>query len=211
VTDWVATAASAATAAGTLVLAVATFSSVRSAQRAARATERGLLAGIRPLLVPSRMDDPEQKIGFVDDRWVHVPGGQGAAEVTDEAIYLAASLRNVGNGLAVLDRWHFIPERVAGEPSATDLEDFRRLTRDIYVPAGDTGFWQGAIRDPADPLFEITRKAIEARHPFSIDLLYGDHEGGQRTITRIALLPVRDGRWLASPSRHWYLDRPSPR
>jgi hypothetical protein len=210
-TDWVSTAASAATAAGTLVLAVATFASVRSAQRAARATERGLLAGIRPLLVPSRMDDPVQKVGFVDDHWVHVPGGRASAETTDEAIYLAASLRNVGNGLAVLDRWHLIPDRIGEEPTVTDLGDFRRLTRDIYVPAGDAGFWQGAIRDRADPLFEIARNAIETRHPFSIDVLYGDHEGGQRTITRIAILPGHDGQWLATGSRHWYLDRPSPR
>jgi len=39
-----------ATAGGTLVLAVATFASVRSANRAARAAERSLLAGLRPLL-----------------------------------------------------------------------------------------------------------------------------------------------------------------
>jgi hypothetical protein len=209
-TDW-ATVASAATAVGTLVLAGATFSAVRSSQVAARATERSLLAGIRPLLVPSRMDDPEQKVGFLDDHWVHVPGGRASAEVAADAIYLAASLRNVGNGLAVLDRWHLLPDRVGEDPSATQLADFRRLTRDIYVGAGDIGFWQGAIRDRADPLFDVARTAIESRAPFSIDVLYGDQEGGQRTITRIAFLPVREDQWLASGSRHWYLDRPSPR
>jgi hypothetical protein len=211
VTDWVSTAASAATAVGTLILAVATFSSVRSAQRAARATERGLLAGIRPLLVPSRMDDPTQKVGFVDDHWVHIPGGRAVAEVANGVVYLAASLRNVGNGLAVLDRWHLRPERITEDLADTELVDFRRLTRDIYVPAGDTGFWQGAIRDPADPLFETAREAIEAPRPLTVDLLYGDHEGGQRTITRITLLPGPDGQWLVTGSRHWYLDRPSPR
>jgi hypothetical protein len=45
----------------------------------------------------------------------------------------------------------------------------------------------------------------------TIDLLYGDHEGGQRTITRFALVPVADDSWLASASRHWNLDRPNPR
>lgn len=39
----------------------------------------------------------------------------------------------------------------------------------------------------------------------------GDHEGGQRTITRIALLPAHDEGWLASLSRHWNLDRADPR
>jgi hypothetical protein len=210
VTDW-ATVASAATAVGTLVLAAATFSAVRSSQRSARATERSLLAGIRPLLVPSRPDDPVQKVGFIDDHWVQLPGGRASAEFTDDAIYLAVSLRNAGNGLAVLDRWHIIPDRLGDDPSAADLEDFRRLTRDIYVAAGDIGFWQGALRDRDDPLFDIARKAIEAREPFSVDVLYGDQEGGQRTVTRIAILPVHDDRWLASGSRHWYLDRPSPR
>ena len=209
-TDW-ATVASAATAVGTLVLAAATFSSVRSSQRAAQATERGLLAGIRPLLVPSRLDDPEQKIGFIDDHWVHVAGGRASAEFTDDAIYLAVSLRNVGNGLAVLDRWHLIPDRVGDDPAGTAVVDFHRLTRDLYVGAGDIGFWQGAIREREDPLFDLAREAIESRHPFSVDVLYGDHEGGQRTITRIAFLPGRDEKWLASGSRHWYLDRPSPR
>jgi hypothetical protein len=210
VTDW-ATVASAATAVGTLVLAVATFASVRSSQQAARATERGLLAGIRPLLVPSRMDDPEQKVGFIDDHWVHLPGGRASAEVAPDAIYLALSLRNVGNGLAVLDRWHLLPLRVGEDPTATELADFHRLTRDIYVGAGDIGFWQGALRDPADPCFAVASHAIESREPFSVDVLYGDQEGGQRTITRIAFLPVRDDQWVASGSRHWYLDRPSPR
>jgi hypothetical protein len=208
--DW-STVASAATAVGTLVLAVATFSAVRSSQRAAGATERSLLAGIRPLLVPSRMDDPEQKVGFIDDHWVHLPGGRASAEVADEAIYLSVSLRNVGNGLAVLDRWHLVPARVGEDPSASELADFHRLTRDIYVGAGDIGFWQGALRDAADPQFEVARQAIEAREPFSVDVLYGDQEGGQRTITRIAFLPGREDLWLASGSRHWYLDRPSPR
>ena len=60
-TDW-STIASLATAGGTLVLAVATFASIRSAnrsarvpERSARTAERSLLAGQRPLLVNSRL------------------------------------------------------------------------------------------------------------------------------------------------------------
>ena len=59
--DWV-TISALATAGGTLALAAATFGSVRSANRAARVAEESLLAGIRPLLVSSRVDDPSQKI-----------------------------------------------------------------------------------------------------------------------------------------------------
>jgi hypothetical protein len=42
-------------------------------------------------------------------------------------------------------------------------------------------------------------------------VLYGDHEGGQRTITRFAMLPRQDGSWLATTARHWNVDRPDPR
>ncbi len=59
--DWV-TISSLATAGGTLVLAVATFASVRSANRAARVAEQSLLANMRPVLMPDRPDDPEQKM-----------------------------------------------------------------------------------------------------------------------------------------------------
>src|SRR6476469_4195704 len=133
--DW-ATVSALATAVGTLVLAAATFASVRSANRSARATERALLAGIRPVVVPSRLDDPVQKVGFMDNHWIRVEGGRAVAEATDEAVYLVMSLRNVGNGLAVLDGWDFRPERALGDVGHRDPRLFRRLTRDIYVPGG---------------------------------------------------------------------------
>ena len=87
----------------------------------------------------------------------------------------------------------------------------RRLTRDLYLPTGSTGFWQGALRDAGDPLFRAAMDAIGGRRPVTVELLYGDHEGGQRTVTRFGLTPVEDGRWLAAVTRHWNLDRPDPR
>ncbi len=205
------TISSLSTAGGTLVLAVATFASVRSARRAAVATERALLSGIRPVLVPSRPHDPPERVGFADNHRVEVGGGRAIAEATDDAIYFAIALRNVGNGLAVLDRWDFRPERLIGEVEHPSPDSFRRLTRDIYVPAGDLGFWQGAYRDRTHPGFEAAREAVAARRMVTVDLLYGDHEGGQRTITRFALIPEDDGGWVASASRHWNLDRADPR
>src|SRR5207245_7786970 len=87
-----ATASSLATAAGTLVLAVATFASIRSAnrsartaERAARTAERSLLAGHRPLLVNSRLNDPEQKIQFAEGNWLHVPGSGAPGEPSCDA------------------------------------------------------------------------------------------------------------------------------
>src|ERR1700730_11155193 len=107
--DWV-TISALATAGGTLVLAVATFSSVRSANRAARAAERSLLAGLGPVLLPSRLPDPPQKVSFADEHWVKVDGGHASFEVSAQAIYLVINLRNAGAGLAVLHGWFFSPE-----------------------------------------------------------------------------------------------------
>jgi hypothetical protein len=118
----------------------------------------------------------------------------------------------MGTGLAVLDRWDFYPERLMGEKLTHRApETFRRLTRDLYIAGGDNGFWQGAFRDPSDPAFAAATAAINAHEAMTIDLLYGDHDGGQRAVTRIALLPKDDGRWIASAARHWNLDRANPR
>jgi hypothetical protein len=45
----------------------------------------------------------------------------------------------------------------------------------------------------------------------AVDLLYGDHEGGQRTISRFVFNPREDGQWIVAVARHWNLDRPDPR
>src|SRR3954451_18733370 len=99
--DWV-TISALASAGGTLVLAGVTVASVRSANRAARVAEQSLLAGQRPLLIPSRAEDPAVKVGFQDDVWFSVPGGQGIASATADAAYFVISVRNVGTGIAVL-------------------------------------------------------------------------------------------------------------
>jgi hypothetical protein len=208
-TDWV-TVSALATAGGTLVLALATFASVRSGNRTARLAERSLLAGLRPLLVPSKLDDAPQKIGFADDKWIVAEGGRGVAEIGENAIYLAISLRNVGAGIAVLHGWKFWPDQRREEAHAEPGE-FTRLSRDLYVPVGDVGFWQGTFRDPAAPEFAVTREAIEGRSWVTIELLYGDHEGGQRMISRYAMVPRDDGAWLVSAGRHWNVDRADPR
>jgi hypothetical protein len=212
VADWV-TISSLATAGGTLVLAVSTFASVRSANRAARAAERSLLAGLRPLLLPSRLQDPEQKVGFADQKWLVVPGGGAAAQVGEDAIYLALSLRNVGTGLGVLHGWYFHPGRELGSAGGDPppLTDFHRLSRDLYIPAGDFGFWQGAFRDPEAPEFAAARTPIEARESVTVDLLYGDQDGGQRVITRFIMNPRAEDGWLGTVSRHWNVDRDDPR
>ena len=56
-----------------------------------------------------------------------------------------------------------------------------------------------------------------------MELLYGDHEGGQRVVSRFTVFPVgildqspdaqrtQELRWLTTASRHWNIDRPDPR
>jgi hypothetical protein len=209
--DWT-TISALATAGGTLVLAGATFASVRSANRAARVAEQSLLAGLRPLLIPSRLEDPSQKVTFMEGNALAVPGGGGVAQVGDGAVFLVISLRNAGSGVAVLHGWHLWPERRLGRDGPLPPDEFTRLTRDLYIPLRDTGFWQGSFRDPASPAFAEAKQAIETRQPMSVDILYGDFEGGQRVITRFGLLPRedRDG-WLAVVVRHWNVDREDPR
>ena len=122
--DW-ATISSLATAGGTLVLAAATYSAVRSANRSAAIAEQTREIGLRPVLVNSRLQDPAEKIGWQDDHWTKVPGGGATAEI--------------------------------------------------------------------------------------VDLLYTDHEGGQRAISRFAMLPRPDSGYMCTVVRHWNLDRQDPR
>ena len=105
--DW-STAASLATALGTLVLALATFVAVRAANRAARTAEYSMQIGIRPLLMSSRLTDTEQKIMWGDEHWARLSGSGAIAEVVDDDLYLAMSVRNSGSSVAVIHGWHLV-------------------------------------------------------------------------------------------------------
>jgi hypothetical protein len=124
VSDWSALA-NLATALGTLILAIATFSAIRASNLMAKVAQQQ---------------------------------------------FLAIALRNAGNGIAVLHGWRFFPERRREEEHAP-LDEFQRQTRDLYIPVGDIGFWQGAFRDPEAVGYAEARKAIEAREPWTLELL----------------------------------------
>src|ERR1700722_4891107 len=190
--------ASITTAAGTLVLAVATFSATRSANRASRIAERSLLATLRPVLINTQLGDPQQKIGFADQHWVHLEGPGAIVEQGDDAIYLAFGLRNFGSGIGILQAWYPIAERVLGRAQHAPIEGFRAQTRALYVPPGGLGFWQGALRDPADPIYQGFAEAIKSRSAVTIDLLYSDMNGGQQAIATIVLDPMQEDRWMAA-------------
>jgi hypothetical protein len=222
-TDW-ATISSLVTGVGTLVLAIATFASVRSSNRSARIAEAALQEQRRPVLAPSRLEDPVQKLMFVEGHWVSAAGGRAAVEHVDGIVYLAISLRNVGSGIGICQGWvanaglGSSGERVQAArdaasrnmPTHAAEDEFHLQTRDLYVPAGDIGMWQGALRNPDDQRRAAIAAAIDAREPLSVELLYSDQVGLQRTITRFGLVPAADS-WLTSVTRHWYLDWDGPR
>jgi hypothetical protein len=221
----IATVAELGTAVGTLFLGIATFGATRSANRSARVAERALLLGLRPLLTPARPEDPDQDVIFGDGRTVHMRSGYAAVEVADEIVYLAIPLRNVGAGLAVLQRYdvltrspleevefrrkHGLHDR--SERRYGPLEEFRDQQRDLYVAPGDIGYWQAAFRDSGDEQRRKLIETIEAPQPFSVDLLYGDHEGGQHEISRFNLVPDEDGSWFCTVVFHWSIDAVDPR
>jgi hypothetical protein len=218
-TDWAAWG----TSIGTLVLAGATFAAVRSSHRSARISERALLAGLRPLLTPSRPEDPDEQVQFADGRVFGVSAGRAMVCLEQGVIYLAIALRNVGAGIAVLRGYHLEAESaeiVARDPLGVarhrrgdrppDRQRFAEQQRDLYIPSGNVGFWQAALRNARDARYEQVCDALETAGRVTVDLLYTDHEGGQPGITRFVLLPDGDTSWRCDVTRHWSsVDPPS--
>ncbi len=208
--DW-ATISSLATAGGTLVLAIATFSSVRSANRSARTAERALQVGLRPVLVPSRLDDPSMKITWREGQRTLVQGGRASVVEDGGDVFLALSLRNVGSGIAVLQGWKVAARgRPTEIPGVPDIREFRRQGRDLYVPPSDVSFWQGRVAG-SDDEYAAVHDSVARQQTLTVYLFYSDHEGGQRAVSLFLLDPTSDSQWLCTVVRHWYLDRPDPR
>jgi len=216
VISW-ATLADVGTAAGTLVLAGATFVSVRASARSTRIAQRALLAGQRPVLAPAGRGDPAESVQFADGRVFPVPSGQALAVQEPGVIYLAIPLCNVGAGLAMLNGYH-----LQGKPASDVARDprgaarhlrgdpppgpraFSRQQRDLLISTRRPGFWQAALRDPQSPLYDEVARAISTGGRVTVDVLYGDHEGGQPAVTRFVLLPEA-GSWRCDATRHWSL------
>lgn len=205
------------TAAGTLVLAAATFVAVRASVRSTRIAERTLLVGQRPVLAPTGPDDPSGSIQFADGRVFPVSGGQALVHNEPGVIYLAIPLRNEGAGLALLHGYRLEGERgsnVADDPRGAarhlrgdpppQAQAFSLQQRDVLISTRRSGFWQAALRDPKALLHKQMKLAIETQGRITVDVLYGDHEGGQPTVTRFVLLPEADA-WRCDTAHHWNL------
>jgi hypothetical protein len=224
VLTWVEGAAVLVTAAATVTLAFFTWRAVRSgdstaqaANRAAEAASSTALAAqqtlalqTRAFLVPARRDDPAQHIVFHGGHWLEpdAAGGRAVLQDTCESIYMGIALRNVGFGLALLYRWHLSPGLLLPETPPGDYHTFIPLTRTLHVPPGDVGFWQAQAHEELRP---IVRAAVAADEPLTIDLLYGNEEGGQGRITRFHLRALADhppskGERSCEVARHWGID-----
>ena len=68
-----------------------------------------------------------------------------------------------------------------------------------------------AARTAEHSQYDEACKTVTSRGQMTVDLLYGDHEGGQRVITRFGLMPRDDENWLLTAGRYWNVDRPDPR
>ncbi len=134
------------------MLALATFSAVRSSNRSARVAEEALLTGLRPLLIASRSDDPDQKVLWSDQHVIRLAGGRAIIEESpDRVIYLAMGLRNAGAGIALLHGWYLWPDGAFQREPPKGADEFRRLTIDLYIPGGGSGYWEAAIRGRGRP------------------------------------------------------------
>jgi hypothetical protein len=207
-----ATIASLATAFGTLILAVATFMSTRSANRSARIAERALDLNLRPVLIPAHEWDAAERITFYDEI-VQLRGGFATVEDRSGNLYFAAQLRNVGAGIGVLTAWLVdvgptVPGTVDIFHDVPDVTTFVTQQRSLYVPAGDVGYWQGAIRESDTDRGDAAalRQAIDTRERLSLYLRYADQDGGHDTVTRYTLSPDENGDWLFGIARHWSLN-----
>ena len=158
------------------------------------------------------------EIQFADGRVFETGFGDALVRCKAGVIYLALQLRNGGAGVAHLEGYRLEPEPAQsviedprgiarhrrGDP-APDPSTFIEQQRDLYIAAGDLGFWQAALRDPAVELYATMSRAITSLGRVTIDLLYGDIEGGQSTITRFVLLPSQSDKWRCDVTHHWLL------
>jgi hypothetical protein len=137
-------------------------------------------------------------------------------------VYLAMLVRNVGNGMAIIDAWQPFAGQLKSDDPWGSLEDFRPQTRALWIAPNDVAFWQGALRDESNELQRSISVAV-ADGALTVDLLYSDHEGGHRTVSRFSLI-CREGHridegthgeqhggrqnWWVSLSRHRNLETP---
>ena len=168
------------------------------------------------MLTTPRRGDPPVEVQFADGRIFETGRGDALLRREDGVIYLAFQLRNGGAGVAHLMAYRLEPEPaqlVTGDPRGLarhrrgdpppDPALFTEQQRDLYIAAGEFGHWQAALRDPTSELYTAMGEAIASLGRVTVDLLYGDIEDGQPTVTRFVLLPSERDKWRCDVTHYW--------
>ena len=68
------------------------------------------------------------------------------------------------------------------------------------------------MRDHAEPGYDDVMTGLRENRNLWIDVLYGDSDGGQRSIVRMLLATAPEGAgYRATVLRYWNVDRADPR
>ena len=187
------------------MLAIATFASIRSANRSARIAEAAFRANLRPVLVTSRLDDPDPE-DPLDGQPLGAAGGRPGHRRARRRQHLYGD---------------FAPQRRAGARGARSGGPSARVDEARHGPAPDNPTSSGGRRgtstsprttsgsgrrrsgSPTDPDYAwLCARTSRQRSRSPSNCSTATHEGGQRTITRFGMIPYQiDGR------REWYPQR----
>ncbi len=136
-----------------------------------------------------------------DQHFVHLPAGRAVVEEADGVIYLAAALRNDGNGVAVLHGWYPSVDWQLAPQTHAPVEQFRRLTRDstsqpVTSGSGRAPSGTPAIPTPAVPRRDRSARPTHRRHPLrrprrrpACHRSLRPHTGRRRLSAHIVALP----------------------
>ena len=212
--DWT-TISALATAGGTLALAVATYSAGAVGATFRRASPRSTRQiGLRPVLMASRLQDPPEKVGWVDDHWAKVQGGRPCRGRRREhrsspgrcATSAPASRCSRDGGPSAERRLRrAVP---ADSSTSSRTPDSGRRARDLYIPAAMSASGRERCGTRDDDAYSTccgpsSTRAAHDRRTCSTR----DHEGGQQRDQPLRhCLPGQDSGWHVSAIvRHWNL------
>ena len=179
------TIASLATAGGTLVLAMATFSSTRSANRSAAHHRAGAQGGAAPGAVQrsSAGSAAEGRIRATITGSCCATGSRPCRSPRRTCISRSRCAMSPP-GWPCCTAGTFGPSGWRRTPRRPRSRSFAGSRATCMCPPATSASGRRRYAIPAMPLYEPLREAIAARSAICVDILYGDHEGGQRTITR---------------------------
>ena len=185
------TIASLATAGGTLVLAVATFASTALGQPRGAHVRAGAEGGDASSAVqcPRRRTRRKRSDTAMITGCVLRDGLAAVQEVDGQHLLRdAAAQRRIGHRRAARLVSVAAPRRDGRSTPGDRANSARRRVTSTSRPATSASGRRRCATRRTSYTRRCARRSQRAM-PLSVDLLYGDHEGGQRTITRFYMVP----------------------